>query len=299
MLFLACRKSGYADAFLKWLWGKFISPTTASILRQNSVAYIASFISRSRSVNKATLICWLQRICRWIHKYIDQTQSSNSNMKSHAHGAFYSACQAVFYMIVFRQDEFKDSKAALDKISRNGLQKVVTCHLNPLRYCLPAIVRNFSSLAQYLQLAYCETIIQKNRRLNLPIVGQDEIGSALNASFSNVDPGAVLHSFFPFDPYTLKHSKQFVSIHYRQYVGNIVNEEVSSSDEELTDEDLESEEGEADTLVSNFNDICDATNELATIMPQQSKRQRLSSTSKSVSKNLPEFGYSAFPGFKQ
>ena len=296
VFFLVCMKSGDADAFLKWLWGKFISPNTPSILRQNSMAYIASFISRSLCVNKATLIGWLQKICRWIHAYIDQTRNSNSNMKIHSHGPFYSACQAVFYMFVFRQDEFKDSKVALDKLSKIRLQKIVTCHLNPLRFCRPAIVRNFSSVAQYLQLAYCETIIQKNMRLNLPVVNN----SALNATCSVTGPNAVLHSFFPFDPYTLKDSKQFVSPHYRQYVGNVVTEEVeSSSDEVLTDEDLESDDGEPSSSASNFKDICAAANEFPNIVPQQSKRQRLSSASKSISKNLSEFGYSAFPGFKQ
>ena len=53
----------FSDQFLKWLWSKFISPNTPQILRQASMAYIASFISRAQCISKITLMSWLKKVC--------------------------------------------------------------------------------------------------------------------------------------------------------------------------------------------------------------------------------------------
>ena len=52
----------FSDQYLKWLWSKFISPNTPQILRQASMAYIASFISRANCINKVTLMSWLKKV---------------------------------------------------------------------------------------------------------------------------------------------------------------------------------------------------------------------------------------------
>ena len=43
-------------------------------------------------------------------------------------------------------------------------QTLITSSLNPLRVCLPGIVKNFSDLAKNYQLAYCTAIVQRNNR---------------------------------------------------------------------------------------------------------------------------------------
>ena len=53
----------FYDQYLKYLWAKFISPNVPQILRQASMAYIASFISRAHCVNKVTLMSWLKKVC--------------------------------------------------------------------------------------------------------------------------------------------------------------------------------------------------------------------------------------------
>ena len=302
MFFLIGTKNVYSDLFLKWLWDKFTSPNTPSIWRQSSISYMASFVSRAVCVNKVTLMAWLRRICAWIHLYIDQSWSSKSpNTTSDAHGAFYAACQAVFYMFVFRQDEFKDSKIAYEMLSKLSLQKVVTCHLNPLRFCLPAIARNFSSVANHFQLAYCETIIQRNARLHLPIVSGCTSSVSNSANYSS----QTIHAFFPFDPYTLKDSKHFLQVHYRQYNGNIVIEtEDSSSEEEFLEEEarktVDDDESEDDAAEIKHKIGSATMTERGDCGAERSKRRRLSSSCKSAtSKNLLDFGYSFSPGFKQ
>jgi len=97
------------------------------------------------------------------------------------------------------------------------------------------VVRNFSAIARSYQLAYCNSIIMRNNRINLPVVG------SLSQAGSKGKP-MLLDCFFPFDPYLLEETRDYVEKIYRPYTGEIIEE---SDDEEYSD-DVESEE-DADT----------------------------------------------------
>jgi hypothetical protein len=60
------------------------------------------------------------------------------------------------------------------------------------------------------QLAYCDTIIQRNSRINLPVIGNLS-SSGAPASVETAKP-ILLDSFFPFDPYRLTKSKVFIEV---------------------------------------------------------------------------------------
>ena len=102
---------------------------------------------------------------------------------------------------------------SIDFLTKLGLARIVTCSLNPLKVCLPPVVRNFAAIARHYQLAYCETVIQRNNRLNLPVVGTK---ASTTSVIGDAKP-ALLDTFFPFDPYRLKESENFVKCHYREY----------------------------------------------------------------------------------
>ena len=172
----------------------------------------------------------------------------------------------------------------------------VTCHLNPLRFCLPTIVRNFSAVAKYFQVAYCDTIIQKNARLHLPEVG----AITSHTRSSNAAKPVLLDTFFPFDPYNLSNSKHFMDLHYREYHGNIEveNEEDISSDEdeEIMGEHDDSEDDEKEDVENKrrYNII-----DTDACYPKTPKRRRLDSSRSSLSAgSLLDFGYALSPGFK-
>lgn len=65
-----------------------------------------------------------------------------------------------------------------------------------------------------MQLAYCDTIIQRNARVNLPVVGN--LSNFSGVACDGAKP-LLLDSFFPFDPYRLKNSSVFVESIYRKY----------------------------------------------------------------------------------
>ena len=114
------------------------NPNTPGILRQSTVCYIASLVSRGKFVDLRTTKMSLKRLMEWIHKYIAARYQFNiqSTGKEHsgeqfchalntiffreerksskrsgddpffcdlkAHGPFYAACQAAFYIFAFR-----------------------------------------------------------------------------------------------------------------------------------------------------------------------------------------------------
>ena len=161
------------------------------------------------------------------------------------------------------------------------MARIVTCSLNPLKVCLPPVVKNFAAIARHYQLAYCETVIQRNNRLNLPVVGTK---ASTTSVIGDAKP-ALLDTFFPFDPYRLKESEFFVKCHYREYQGSLLDE--NDSEEDSGDE---SESENDDSILENAN----LEQSVTTPKP---KRRRLNSSG-SFSGMLMDFSnHLGSPGF--
>lgn len=171
----------------------------------------------------------LQEMAEWIHVYIssqDGLEYINSDVR--VHYVFYSVCQALFYVVVFRKKDLVQTKKGttykclintfiytlffsdivfLDSLN---MAKMVTCRLNPLRVCQPAVVQNFAALTRKYQLAYCYTVMEQNSRNTLPTIYQDEKGAVVMSK-------STLDAFYPFDPYILERSSQKIQILYKEY----------------------------------------------------------------------------------
>lgn len=239
-LYLASLSPTICSRFLLENWRIFSNPNTPSILRQTAMAYIASFLSRASFAPVNLVMTYLDRITSWAMSYIRSRETQASGLDFmytdlNHHGPFYSACQAIFYVFAFRHTELTTSETRMKTLQGMSWQSLVTSHLNPLRVCLPGVVRNFSAIARGYQLAYCTSIIQRNSRINLPVVG------SLSQASSKGKP-LLLDCFFPFDPYLLEETKDYVGQIYRPYTGEII----ADSDEEESSDD-ESEEDEVDT----------------------------------------------------
>jgi len=235
-LYLASLSPTICARFLLENWRIFSDPNTPSVLRQTAMAYIASFLSRASFAPVSLVMSYLDRITNWTMTYIKSRESQSSGLDFmftdlSRHGPFYSACQAIFYVFAFRHTELTMSETRMKTLQGMSWQSLITSFLNPLRVCLPSVVRNFSAIARSYQLAYCNSIILRNNRINLPVVG------SLSQAGSKGKP-MLLDCFFPFDPYLLEETREFVEKIYRPYTGEIIEE---SDDEEYSD-DVESEE---------------------------------------------------------
>jgi len=315
--------------FLEFLWKKFQSPNTPSVIRQSTMSYIASLTSRALFVSVPVLFSCLEKISGWIHGYIDNSGGSGPSLPSH--GPFYSACQALFYMFVFRHEELTVSKKHLAFLRTLHLNSIVTCRLNPLYYCLYQVVANFSAISRNYQLAYCETVIQRNNRISLPSVDNPQAALSASKAEAIATTNNHLDSFFPFDPYRLPGSRDHFQRFYREYRGATFDEDSSSSggssssesgDEgDSSDEDNEDEtkEGSASpqlkqhlTHQNNSSDHAKRKNDNSEIddylmelddpmeTPKQSRGKRRGTDSMLSSGSIGpiDFGYGTSPGFK-
>lgn len=223
MFYMCSIKQPICDGFLDYLWKKVQNPIVQPVFRQISVCYMGSLLSRGLFVPISTVKACLELMCTWVHKYLDQTGEQSQYADVVHHGPFYAVVQAILYVFVFRNKDIFESQKGLKWSEKLNFQRIVTCRLNPLKVCLPVVVQTFASVARSHQLAFCDTIIERNNRLVLPVACAD-------ASLDN--GGKLLDSYFPFDPYILNRSAKYILPKYREYQGPIEDEEVCDENDE-------------------------------------------------------------------
>ncbi|XP_068192966.1 RNA polymerase I-specific transcription initiation factor RRN3 [Antennarius striatus] len=214
VLFYLCSfRLALAEAFLDHQWKLLQSPSQPAILRQAAAGYLGSFLARAKFIPLPTVRACLDLLLPWIHGYIDgqDSDSRQACCDIRLHGPFYSACQAVFYTLIFRHRAMLEGnmKKGLEYLQSLNLQRVVTCQLNPLKVCLPAVTSMFAAITRKYQVVFCYTIIERNNRQVLPVVRSSTGGDCVTTVTNPLD------SFFPFDPYLLKRSGQLIEPLYQ------------------------------------------------------------------------------------
>uniref|UniRef100_A0A672SNY5 RRN3 homolog, RNA polymerase I transcription factor n=1 Tax=Sinocyclocheilus grahami TaxID=75366 RepID=A0A672SNY5_SINGR len=203
MFYLCSFRLGLAEAFLDHLWKMLQAPNQPPVLRQAAAGYMGSFMARAKFLPVSTVKACLDLLVPWLHLYINsQDSGSKAFCDVNLHGPFYTACQAVFYTLIFRHNSILEGnmKKGLAYLQGLNLERIVMCQLNPLRVCLPAVTNMFAAITRKYQLVFCYTIIERNNRNLLPVVSCSTGGSSVS---TNTNP---LDTFFPFDPYLLKSS---------------------------------------------------------------------------------------------
>uniref|UniRef100_A0A1B6CIL8 RNA polymerase I-specific transcription initiation factor RRN3 n=1 Tax=Clastoptera arizonana TaxID=38151 RepID=A0A1B6CIL8_9HEMI len=262
MFYLISFKNSLAYSFLQLLWRKVSNPNVPNILRQASVLFMASLLARAKFIPIIILKENLTDMTQWIHGYISNQDGATVNYDSRVHVVFYSVCQALFYLIAFRHKDLVNHNKGLIFLQGLNLAKIVTCHLNPLKVCLPAVTSNFASVTRHYQLAYCYSVIEHNARNTIPLVYRNSSGAAV------MSMPVQLETYFPFDPYLLQRSNHFINSLYREYDGSIP---------ESNGEDKKDEAEQQDTVKEDEDDF---------LMDQSNN-------------SLSSFSYGVSPGFLQ
>lgn len=212
LFYLCSFRLALAEAFLEHLWRILQSPTHPAVLRQAAAGYMGSFLARANYLPVATVRACLDLLLPWLHQYIDsQDAGTRAYCDISLHGPFYTACQAVFYTLIFRHKSILEGnmKKGLVYLQSLNLERVVMCQLNPLKVCLPAVTNMFAAITRKYQLVFCYTIIERNNRHVLPVVRSSVGGDCVS---TNTNP---LDSVFPFDPYLLKRSGKLIEPLYQ------------------------------------------------------------------------------------
>ncbi|RDD38143.1 RNA polymerase I-specific transcription initiation factor RRN3 [Trichoplax sp. H2] len=230
-LFVTC---SYDEEFVKQMlhlcWNKFEDTNVPAVLRQTSVAYIASFVARAKFVPLRIINTCIEIFCTWIHRYLDE-HGNCTTADIDTHCLFYSACQCLFYMIVFKHENLMADEEGKKLLNRGGLQRIVTSKLNPLRFCMPILIKFFAAITSEHELVYCYTIIESNKREQLPtaLFGGDK---QLTRDINNQ-----LDTFFPFDPYLLSRSAKTIEPLYQSWDDNLNSNAACTKNQQEENED--------------------------------------------------------------
>lgn len=233
LFYMSSLKKSFADAFLDYLWKQFVNPNTSLMLRESAVSYMASFLSRANFVPLGIITASLELMGKWLHAYIDnQELSSKVKVDLDIHRPFYTLCQAMFYVIVYHYKDLLGSDQGNKFVMNLNLDRIISCRLNPLGYCLPSIVNIFATITRKYQVVFCYTIIERNAR-----VGNIMRYHSSSGHQKHFDVNNPLDTFFPFDPYVLPKSGEFINSLYKQWEGTELQQDTQNN--ELEDEEDE------------------------------------------------------------
>ncbi|XP_077475417.1 RNA polymerase I-specific transcription initiation factor RRN3 [Stigmatopora argus] len=251
VLFYLCSfRLALAEAFLEHLWKILQNPSQPAVLRQAAAGYMGSFLARAKFIPVVTARACLDLLVSWVQRYIDSQDSKERQAccDISLHGPFYAACQAVFYIVIFRHAAILagNMKKGLEYLQHLNLERVVMCQLNPLKVCLPAVANLFAAITRKYQIVFCYTIIERNNRRNLPVVRSSVGGDCVS---TNTNP---LDCFFPYDPYMLKRSGSLIEPLYQVWEepadSEVVNTKTLAQDSK-EDDFLCGEGGHADAIM--------------------------------------------------
>uniref|UniRef100_A0A667YP03 RRN3 homolog, RNA polymerase I transcription factor n=1 Tax=Myripristis murdjan TaxID=586833 RepID=A0A667YP03_9TELE len=156
VFYLCSFRQALAEAFLDHLWKILQSPSQPAVLRQAAAGYMGSFLARAKFIPVATVRACLDLLLPWIHHYIDSQDSSGRQAccDVNLHGPFYTACQSVFYIIIFKHKAILEGnmKKGLAYLQSLNLERVVMCQLNPLKVCLSSVTSVFAAITRSGQL---------------------------------------------------------------------------------------------------------------------------------------------------
>lgn len=208
----------FPSCFLDFLLEKFQDANTAAVIRQASASYIASFIARSKFVSVNTAKLCLEVMNHWIHQYMSLVSKDKLRADVSKHGPFYSLCQAMFYVFVFRHKQIIETDGGRQFLLQLNFERLISSKLNPLKVCLQSIVEMFASVASKQEIVFCYTILEQNKRLLLPT-------AVTPTSSATINQVSILETVFPFDPYHLKRSRKFITDLYQEWEGEEQEEE--------------------------------------------------------------------------
>ncbi|OJA07665.1 hypothetical protein AZE42_09570 [Rhizopogon vesiculosus] len=228
----------FSDLFLGLLVDKalFANATANGVERAAASSYIGSFVSRALFIDHEGARRTVKVLSAFLGAHLDAVEAGNA--ASDNHSVFYAIVQAVFLIFCFRWRDLQeepDEQEVGQKIwiSELGVvQRVITSDLNPLKVCSQNVVHQFARIAQATDFTYCFSILEANKRAPYPVFAGAVAGCAGPEE---------LHTFFPFDPYKLPRSGEYIQGVYREWAAVAIDDD---EDEDQDEDDLV-EEGPA------------------------------------------------------
>lgn len=216
ILFYVCRlkpeeDNSFSARFMAYLFNK-LQMKGNNVHQMASAAYLGSFLARSNYVPASTLREVVAFIMNWTLSYLNTHPTGTPDAV--VHGLFYSMSQSLYYIFCFRHEVLL-SQGDVSSL-KMGYQRITESSFNPLKFCLPTIVREFVRICADNEWYDYNELVKSNEKL---VLAKSTFGGANQ-----------LEMFFPFDPYLLKYSSKYLDAYYVSW---------SAPDDEDEDEDDE------------------------------------------------------------
>ncbi|KAH3688346.1 hypothetical protein WICPIJ_000684, partial [Wickerhamomyces pijperi] len=237
------------DSFLVTLIDVCFAQNETIDKRIKALQYLSSYLSRAKNLQKSQICFIFSYLTNWLNRYVEEREVEiDGNVNMDRFKLFYSTFQVLLYVFCFRHSMLKNQdtdewELDIDKF----FQRMIITKFNPLKYCNENVVMMFGKISQEENVAYCFSIIQKNKNEKLKGITGALSASDLKSSSSSDSSASLqklnlvkqqfvdLEGYFPFDPLFLKSSKRFIKDFYVEWT-DIKNEYSSDSDSEDFDD---------------------------------------------------------------
>jgi len=247
LLFYVCRlkaqeNNSFSAKFMAYLYHKVQQRQFRNVNQLASSAYLGSFLSRASYLPDSTIREVAMFILNWTLSYLNTCP--NASPDAVVHGLFYSMAQSLYYIFCFHH-KILASEGDVDTL-KQGYRRLTESKLNPLKLCLPTIVREFVRVSA--ELGWCDfaPLLKQNEKVVLPT----------RSSFGGPNQ---LEMFFPFDPYLLKHSSQYINDLYTKWTGP--DDEDEENDDAATPAFADDDDSDSDADDDVANDKDDESDE--------------------------------------
>lgn len=237
LFYFTQRSPELMDSFLVTLIDLSFSPSETIEKRIKSLQYLSSYLSRAQFLQKNQILFVLSYLMSWLNRYVEEREREiDGAINMERFKLFYSTFQVLLYIFCFRhsilKNEDDDWELGLDKF----FQRILITKFNPLKFCNENVVLMFAKIAQQENVAYCFSIIQKNKNEKLKgISGNNNNGSQSQNGQLNLSKQQFvdLEGYFPFDPLFLKNSKKFLKSYYIEW--SSISKEYESDTDDFDD----------------------------------------------------------------
>jgi RNA polymerase I-specific transcription initiation factor RRN3 len=127
--------------FASMLCDIFVNKSRPSNTRMTAAAYLSSYLSRAKYLPLSVVSVSLRRLVDWCLQYSPHHNEERKAVNPGVHGVFYSACQAVMYILCFRMKLLIDDPEQRLLLEQLPLKKIIEHKLNPLKtFCVDRFV---------------------------------------------------------------------------------------------------------------------------------------------------------------
>lgn len=198
----------FPGMFLDRLMARVSDASEPPLLRQTCAAYIGSYLARFQPLAPEQLRSTFNSLIREAQAYLHELPSEHAYPEPQRHAVFYTLCQSILYSACYKRDSLLD----IGSVQCVELEQILSCPLDPARFCLEAVAREFVNVAPMLGIR------AEGMQLR---VDEEQSRNCSNQ----------LEMFFPFDPYLMEESREFIDGIYEVWRHGVDEQD----DEELND----------------------------------------------------------------